>query len=231
MGNPENPITIIINGENIPYYTGENNLETGTYWAFSNINLGYIKLVNQSGQPTGEGLGGTISYSSPSNIVKFDLSPPSGAKYSIHLNDLLSTIGDQKAVLSGSRYARPDYAVMSYMLNNEMSKAEQFAFSYRRDGTATDLKGDLDSVKGLPVFDTNAPGDFGDMRILLGQRGLTSYTIGKPYSMGTPFEAIDERGRPTGEKVAYGEEYSAIHTPKPVRNRYTSILVYDSTAR
>jgi hypothetical protein len=231
VGNAENPIVITSNGKILPYYTGESTLADGTYWTFANINLGYIQLVNQAGQPTGDGLQGTISYSSPTNLVKFDLNLPAGTKYPLHLNDLLSAIGDGKAVLSGQRYAKPDYAVMSYMLNNEMSKAEQFALSYRRDGTATTLQGDLDSVKGLPVFDTNAPGDFGDMRILLGQRGLTSYVIAKPYSMGTPFEAVGGHGMPTGEKIAYGEEYNAIYTPKSVRNRYTSILVYDSTTR
>ena len=231
VGNAENPIVIISNNKTIPYYTGVSTLPEGTYWTFASINLGYIQLVNKAGQPTGDGVQGTISYSSPTNLVKFDLTPPAGTKYPLHLNDLLAAIGDGKAVLSGQRYAKPDYAVMSYMLNNEMSKAEQFALSYRRDGTATTLQGDLDSVKGLPVFDTNAPGDFGDMRILLGQRGLTSYTIAKPYSMGIPFEAFGEHGMPTGEKVAYGEEYSAIYTPKPVRNRYTSILVYDGATR
>ena len=231
IGNPENPLVITINGLAVPYFTGGKNLQAGKYWTFSNINLGYIQLVDEKGQVTGDGLQGVISYSTPTNLLKFDLQTPVGTKYTHHLNDLLSVIGDQKAMLSSHRYARPDYAVMSYMLNNEMSKAEQFALSLRRDGTANTLQGDLDMVKGLPVFDTNAPGDFGDMRIVLGQRGLTGYTIAKPYSMGAPFEATDSNGNPTGEKVAYGEEYSAIHTPKPVRNRYTSILVYDSATR
>lgn len=231
VGSPENPLVITANGSPIPYFTGEKNLQAGTYWTFSNINLGYIQLVNQLGQVTGDGVQGTISYSRATNLIKFDLQTPVGTKYTHHLNDLLSAIGDQKAVLSSQRYARPDYAVMSYMLNNEVTKAEQFALSMRRDGTANTLQGDLDMVKGLPVFDTNAPGDLGDMRILLGQRGLTGYTIAKPYSMGTPFEATDRNGNPTGEKIAYGEEYSAIHTPKPVRNRYTSVLVWDSAKR
>ncbi|UOG91528.1 MAG: hypothetical protein L3K52_15205 [Candidatus Thiothrix sulfatifontis] len=231
IGNPENPLVITINGTAIPYFINKKDLPAGTYWTFSNINLGYIQLVNQLGQVTGDGSEGTISYSTATNLFKFDIQAPVGTKYTHHLNDLLTAIGDRKAVLSGQRYARPDYAVMSYMLNNEVTKAEQFVASMRRDGTATTLQGDLDMVKGLPVFDTNAPGDFGDMRILLGQRGLTGYTIAKPYSMGAPFEATDSNGYPTGEKIAYGEEYSAIHTPKPVRNRYTSVLVYDSTTR
>lgn len=231
IGNPENPLVITVGGATVPYYTGEKNLAAGVYWVLVNVNLGYIQLVNQLGVPTGDGVQGTISYSTPTNLIKFDINPPADVKYSVHLNDLLARIGDQKATLSGQRYSRPDYAAMSYMLNNEIGKAEQFAYSYRRDGTSTTLQGDLEAVKGLPVFDTNAPGDFGDMRVLLGQRGLTSYTIAKPYSMGTPFEATDSHGQPTGEKIAYGEEYSAIHTPKPVRSRYTSVLVYDSTQR
>ncbi len=231
IGNAENPLVITVNGGEIPYYSGKKNLAAGLYWVFSNVNLGYIQLVNQLGEPGGDGVQGTISYSAATNLIKFDLNHVSDVKYPIHLNDLLARIGDQQAMLVSHRFARPDYSVMSYMLNNEATKAEQFAHSYRRDGTSTTLQGDLEAVKGLPVFDTNAPGDFGDQRILLGQRGLTSYTIAKPYQMGNPFEAVDELGRPTGAKVAYGEEYSAIHTPKPVRSRYASILVYDSTQR
>ena len=104
--------------------------------------------------------------------------------------------------------------------------------SLKRDGTTNTPQGDLEAIKGLPAFDCNVPGiDIGDQRILIGQRGLTGYTIIKPYNVCMPFEAVDGEGNPTGEKVAYGEEYNALHTPKPVRNRYTSILVYDSATR
>lgn len=231
IGNPECPVAIVIGGATVPYFTGAKNLAAGTYWRFANANLGYIQLVDQTGAAKGAAAG-TIGYSTTKNVVKFDLAVPANTKYREHLNDLLSMIGDRKAVLSSQRYVRPEFALMSAMLNNEVSKAGQFAVSLKRDGTTNTMQGDLEAIKGLPAFDCNAPGmDIADQRILMGQRGLTGYSIIKPYSVGMPFEAVDGAGHPTGEKVAYGEEYNALHTPVPVRNRYTSVLVFDSTTR
>ena len=233
IGNAECPLTLMVGSTAALPFTGEKDLPAGTYWVFSNINMGYIQLVDQVGAPAGASAAGTISYSKPTNLIKFDLNPASGVDYRKHLNNLLSSVGDQKAMLTSQRYSRPEYALMSAMLNNEASKADQFVMEFKRNGTNDNVQtGDLESIKGLPSYDCNAPGmDIGDQRILIGQRGLTGYTIIKPYSVGQPFEAVDNQGRPTGEKVAYGEEYNALHTPRPVRNRYTSVLVYDSTTR
>ena len=174
---------------------------------------------------------GVISYSTPTNLIKFNLNPVPGVDYAKHLNNLVSIIGDQKAVLAGSRYSKPDFVVMSHNLNNEISKAEQFALAFSRQGTGTDFKGDFAFIKGLPVFECDATNALGDMRILVGRRGLTSYTIVKPHTMTDPFESVGASGRPTGQKMAYGEEYNAIFTPVAVRNRYTSVLVYDAVNR
>src|SRR3546814_5130064 len=51
------------------------------------------------------------------------------------------------------------------------------------------------------------------------------------FVTGTPFEAVNSDGEPTGQKVAYGEEYSAVHVPSPIRNRMRSIIVYRSEER
>ena len=232
IGNPECPITLVIGGQAVNQWTGSRTAPAGTYWRIANGNLGYIQLVDKDGAVTGAGATGTLGYSTTSNIVKFDLNPEAGVAYEKHLNGLLRIVGDQKSALTSQRFVRPDFAVMSSTLNNEASKAEQFIVSLKRDGTTNTAQGDLEAIKGLPAFDCNAPGiDIADQRILIGQRGLTGYTVIKPYSVGMPFEAVDGEGNPTGEKVAYGEEYNALHTPKPVRNRYTSVLVYDSTTR
>ena len=232
VGNPVCPMNIIIGGNQIPYYTGAASLMPGTYWKFQNTNLGYIQLIDQDGEPTGENATGTISYYHATNLIKFDLNHADDVGYRKHLNYLLDAVGDQSAMLKSHRFSQPEYAVMSSMLNNEASKADQFAVWQHRNGTATTLEGDLDAIKSLPAFDTNAPGsDLGDQRILIGQRGLTSYNIAKPFEFGAPFEATDDRGRPIGQKVSYGTEFSAIHTPAAICNRYTSVLVYDSTKR
>ena len=50
--------------------------------------------------------------------------------------------------------------------------------------------------------------------------------------MGTPFEAVDAAtGKPLGKKVAYGEEYSSVHIPGPLRNRLTAVIAYSGAAR
>jgi hypothetical protein len=233
IGNPECPVVITVNGSPVKYFTGEANLAAGLYWRFANLNLGYIQVVDQTGAIAGANATGTINYYRPTNLIKFDLKLPEGVpEYKKHLNSLIDAIGDQKAMLSSQRYVRPDYALMSAMLNNEITKADQFIISLKRDGSNTTAQGDLEAIKSLPAFDCNAPGlDIADQRVLIGQRGLTSYTVAKPYNVGLPFEAVDRDGRPTGEKIAYGEEYNSIYTPAPVRNRYTSVLVYDSEQR
>ena len=84
----------------------------------------------------------------------------------------------------------------------------------------------------MAAFGTNAPGiDLADDRILMGARGTLSYVVVKPFMTGTPFEAVDSNGLPTGERIAYGEEYNAIHVPSPLQARLTSVIVYDSDAR
>lgn len=231
IGIVECPVSILIGGLPINYFTGARNLPNGLYWRFANLNLGYIQLVDNMGNPAGFGASGMISYSEAKNLIKFDLHRPDETPYKKHLNGLIDAIGDQKSMLSSHRYSSPNYALMSSALNNEITKAEQFAISLKRDGTNTDLQGDLEAIKSLPVFDTNAPSDMGDYRILLGQKGLTTYTISKPFSIGQPFEAVNAQGEPTGVKLAYGEEYSSIHTPKVLRERYASVLVFDSSKR
>ena len=135
-------------------------------------------------------------------------------------------------MMSGQRYENPNFALMSPVLNDQITNAEQFISSLKRDGSDTTVEGDLGKVKNIAVFGTNAPHtDMGDGRIILGVRGTTSYTIAKPFATGELIEATDAEGRPLGKKVAYGEEYNAIHTPKPIRGRYTSIVAYSKTGR
>ena len=85
----------------------------------------------------------------------------------------------------------------------------------------------------MPAWSTNAPGiDLGDERILMGQRGTTHYRVAKAFSMSEMQEGRDpETGEMNGTKEAYGEEYNAIHTPKPLADRYTSVVVYSGTGR
>lgn len=233
VGSPTHPITLVVNSATIQPYNGTGTQAAGTYYRVVNYNLGYIQLVDEDGDPiVNPDTTGTVTYSYATNIVKFSSDIPGGSTLEKHLNGLLRHIGERKATMAAQRYIAPNFALMSPILNDMITNAEQFIVSLKRDGSDTGSEGDLERMKGIPAWGTNAPGiDLGDERILLGQRGTTTYTIAKPFTTGTPFEAVDATGRPTGEKVAYGEEYNAIHTPAPIRDRYTSVLVYSATNR
>ncbi len=232
VGSESNPITVTVDGTPAPRYDGTGNQSAGTYYRVTNYNLGYIQLVDETGSPvTPTATAATVSYSYATNVVKFDMDNGT-TDIDVHLNGLLRKIGARKAVLSGDRMVNPDFLLMSPVLNDTITNAEQFAAERKRSGTDTDGMGDLEMVKGLPAFGTNAPGiDLGDERIVMGVRGTTSYTVAKPFTTGQPFEAVDSSGRPTGQKVAYGEEYSAIHTPAPIRERLTSVIAYSASNR
>ena len=175
----------------------------------------------------------TIGYSYATNILKWDSDVPSGTTVSKHYNGLLRAIGSRKAVLNGERQVLPDFLLMSPVLEDETTNAEGFVPLTNRPGaSADDATGDLQRIKGLPAFQTNAPNlDMGDSRIVIGQRGVGAYAIVKPWEVGQPFEAVNAQGQPTGKKVAYGEEYNAVHVPSAVRDRLTSVIVYSDTNR
>lgn len=232
IGNPKNPISVTVAGSDVPQFTGEPNLPAGMYWHVSNANLGYVQLVDETGVPAGGNSAGAIDYSWVTNVVKFDTDAPANTDYAEHLNGLLEKIGDQKAMLGGHRMSLPDFVFMSYDLNSLVTKAEGFIVSRKRNGTDTDLEGDLETLHGVQAFESNTSNDLGNHRILMGKRGTTAYTVVKPFeAIGSPFEVMDDQGRATGEKGSYGEEYSAIHTPSSVCGHYTSILVFSASRR
>lgn len=234
VGAAVNPITVVLNTVACLPYDGSGTQAAGTYYRVNSYNLGYIQFVNQLGVPvTPANVGtNTIVYSKSTNVAKVDLDIAAGLTYEKQLNKVLQGIGARKALMSGQRFVNPDYLLMSPVMNDTLTNAEQFALQAKRDGTDTSGDGDLVRVKGLPSYGTNAPGvDMGDERILIGQRGLLGYVVSKPFVTGQPFEAVDSNGRPIGKRQAYGEEYSAIKVPTPVANRMTSVLAYSFTGR
>ncbi len=234
IGNVVNPITVVLNSVACLPYDGSNKQAAGTYYRVNSYNLGYIQFVNQGGQavtPANTGTN-TIAYSRATNVSKVDLDVAEGLTFEQQMNKPLQAIGSRKAMLSSQRFVQPDFLLMSPVMNDNLTNAEQFAVSHKRSGTDTSGTGDLETVKGLPAYGTNAPGvDMGDERILIGQRGLLGYVVGKPFITGEPFEAVDGQGNPIGKKQAYGEEYSAIKVPAPVANRMTSVLAYSFSGR
>ena len=235
IGSPENPITVRLNGSAISEYDGSGTQAAGTYYRVTNYNLGYIQFVDETGAPaTPPNSAGAddISYSYATNVEKFDLDNGT-VELATHLDGLLRAVGSRKAVLANDRFVVPNFQLMSYTLNNTITGARSFEAQAKRSGSDTNNDGDLEMVKGIPAFSTNAPGvDLGDERVLIGQRGTLTYTVAKPFTTGEPFEVTDATtGQPTGQKQAYGEEYSAIKVPTPIRNRLTSVLAYSFSAR
>ena len=56
--------------------------------------------------------------------------------------------------------------------------------------------------------------------------------VAKPFSQnGQVIEKISPNGHPTGEKIVYAEEYNSISVPKPMYNKFTSVLLYSATGR
>lgn len=233
IGTVENPIVLTIDGTEIKPFDGSGNQAPGTYYVVRSYNLGQFALVDELGdlKPVTAGAA-SIDYSYATNIQKVDSDVPDGITAEKHYNKLMQAIGRRKAIMKDDRFVTPDFLIMSNTLNDTCTNAEQFIVSQRRDGTRTSVQGDLEAVKSLPAYSTNAPGThLGDERILMGQRGALTYTVVKPYSLSEMQEARDSNGQLKGGKEAYGEEYNAIHCPKPIRNRFTSVLFYSASGR
>lgn len=233
VGGAENGLTIAFGATNIPAYDGSGLQTAGTYFTLRSLNLGYIAFVDEAGVAvTPNEATATISYSEATNVVKVDADLPANTSKEIHLNSLLQAIGARKARLSTDYFITPEFLLMSPSLNDECSNAEMFAAERKRDGINTNAMGDLATVKGLPAYGTNAPGiDLGDERIIMGVRAAMSYVIAKPWNMSQMIEGRDANGNLNATKEAYGEEYNCIKSPKPLHNRYTSILYYSVAGR
>lgn len=225
------PLVIRDGGTPISEFDGSGTQSAGNYWRMVNWNLGLLQIVNQAGVVQ-SGRTVTSDFYYATNVAKFDLD--NGAtELPKHLNGLLRTIGGRKAMMQSDRFVQPNASLMSSVLNDIVSNAEQFTASGARADSGISATGDLLPVKGIPGWNTDQPGvDLGDDRILLLERGLLRYRIAKPYAVGVPFEAVDSAtGKPTGKKIAYGEEYSSVHVPGPLRNRMTSVIAYSAAAR
>lgn len=231
IGAEQNPLTVKVAGAAVPAYNGTGTQAAGNYYRVVNWNLGLVQIVTQAGVPVGA-LTVTADYSRETNLVLFDLDVPANVELEKHLNGLIRAIGSRKAMMSQDRFVQPNFGLMASTLNDAATNAEQFTASGARADSAITALGDLAPLKGVPSYSTNAPNlDLGEERIQMGQRGALSYTIAKPFSVGTPFEAVGANGRPTGKKIAYGEEYSSIHVPSEYRQRFTAVVAYSKTAR
>lgn len=231
VGLAENPLVVRVAGAPIGEFDGTGTQAAGNYYVM-NWNLGVVTVVTQLGVPVGA-LVVTSTYSYATNVSKVDVDVPGGTTYERHLNKVLQAIGSRKAILSQERFVTPNASLLAPTLADTISNAEQFEAAAHRADASILSTGDLGPIKGIPSWKTNAPGlDIAEDRMLIFERGLLRYRIAKTFAIGAPFEMVDPAtGRPIGKKQAYGEEYSSIHVPTPLRGRATSLIVYSVAAR
>ena len=232
VGSIENPMVLVIDGTTITAYDDSNTQASGTYYRVTNYNLGYIQLVSELGAAvTPTATTATLGYSYAMNAVLFDLDNGS-TPIEQHLNGLLRAVGTRKAAMQTDRLTVPNFMLMNPTMNDTVTNAELFTVSGSKNGSALNNDGDLEMIKGVPAFSSNVIGsDLGEERIIMGARGTLSYAVAKPYTTEKPFQVVDGNGRALGKLQAYGEEYSAMKVPTPIRGRLTSVVAYSVTQR
>lgn len=230
VGSAEQPIVIKDGSTVLVEFDGSGTQSAGKYFRVLSYNLGLFQICDETGAATPPTGAVTIGYSYTTNVLKVDTDVASGSTYEKQMNKLLQAVGARKAAMSQQRFVQPDFFLASDVLTNMITDAEQFSEASSRADSSISAQGNLQPVKGIPGWATDAPGiDLGDERMLLGQRANFWYTIAKTFQTGVPYELFDSNGMALGKKGAYGEEYSSLHIPKPLRSRFTSILAYSVT--
>lgn len=220
IGDVLNPISLALDAVPVYEWTPETSQSTGTYWILENPTLGYIRLVDASGDPvTPNPSAATLGYSRSTNKILFDKKLPTGSDLATHLNGAVTAIGAAKKAIFDRAKMSADYCALSEDLADVLTDADYFAGSPARTEGLT-------LVKGLEASRVNVDSDLNEGRILVGVGQTESYAVSQPLKFADPFA---RRGSPG--KLTYGSEVSTFHVPETVRNRLTSVVIYDSDAR
>ncbi|HPE80110.1 MAG TPA: hypothetical protein PKZ35_08860 [Gammaproteobacteria bacterium] len=233
IGSTLYPVTVSYNSTAIEAYDGTGDQAAGTYYVLD-YNLGEIYLVDEAGdvQIPADGTAYTISYSYASNTYKFDTDLPVNTDLETHWDSFLYRFALRKSQIEDERFYVADMALMSGSVMTAVEQAKKFGENWKRPGTALAMTGDLGSIKDVPASKVYGPGNhFGDLRVLIGQRGTTRYRMLKPWVLSSLESERGPSGRFTGKKSAYGDQWIAIHTPTPLRAALTTITLYSSSAR
>lgn len=233
VGATVNPLTITYQAAALAEYDGTGAQAAGNYYKVTNYTLGQFQIVNQAGvvQVPAAVDTLTVSYSYTTNVLKFDKNLPANTKFRDHVNDLLDLFGRRAATLYQDRYATPNFAFMTRVMNNMLSEASMFERARERNGQGLTNDGNLAEVKGLPCFGTNVPlPQIGDLRLIIGQRFTSMQKIVKPWSIDPVLkDLVDSTGKFIGKKGTYGEQYDGLHTPSLLKGQYTEVVAYNST--
>ena len=198
-------------------------------------NLGEIRFVNEAGvlQTPTNGWALTVAYTYTLNVARFNLDVGASPDTINAVYDrVLNYIGGRKVVVENDRYYTANMLLMSGAVDNALGQATTFTANASRPGTGLSADGSVGTVKGIPAFNTRAPGlNTGDLRIVVGERGNTRFRMMKPFSMNDLSEARDSNGLFVGAKENYGEQFVVCMTPTQRKNANTSLVLYSATAR
>lgn len=234
IGSLENPIVLTLGGTEIqPYPVGAKTVPPATYYLVNNYNLGYITLMDETGSPvTPSESTATVSYSYATNVEKFDTDLPTDTKKGEHLKGLVNLVGRLKARMYQDQGIEPNFGLCAATLHEEITQADNFTAQGKQDGTNTNNMGNLQQIKDIPMYRTNTGSVMGEERLQLGVRGTTAWVLNKPFAAGGDLiNCVNSDGQPTGEKMAYGTEYSGLDTPVTNRDRYKAVIVYSAAER
>lgn len=230
VGSVQQPVVVKDGSTALVEFDGTGTQTAGKYYRWLSYNLGLFQICDQTGAASAPAGTVTAGYSYTTNVLKVDTDVAASSTYEKQMNKLLQAVGARKAMMSQQRYVQPDFFLASDVLTNMITDAEQFSEASSRADSSISAQGNLQPVKGIPGWATDAPGiALGDERMLIGQRANFWYTIAKTFQTGVPYELFNSNGQALGKRGAYGEEYSSLHIPAPLRSRFTSILAYSVT--
>lgn len=208
-------------------------LPAGIYYVMD-WNLGEFRLVNQAGavQVPANGKVLTVQGFRGTNRSVWNSDAVGGEAIKDRYDRLLTEIGNRKVVIENDRYYAANFALMSGALDNALTQAESFRATGQRVATGLATDGSVGFTKGIPTFNPSAPGlVMGDTRILVGQRGNTRFRMCKAFAMNPPEQARNAAGLFTDQQEGFGTQWVVSHTPTPLKNSLTSIIVYSATGR
>ena len=236
VGSTVNPIVVTLNSVVRTEYVANADgsaLASGTYYIMD-YNLGELRFVDQTGAsvvPT-NGWALTVAYSYTTNVAKWDSDAVVSESIGDRYDRLLTAIGTRKAVIAADRFYNPNMVLMSQTLDNAMTQATSFTANGSRVATGLSADGSVGQVKGLPIFNSTAPGiQLGDTRILLGERGNSRFRMVKPWSMNPLEQARNSAGAYIDAQDGFGTQWVVSHTPAQLKNSLTSVIVYSATGR
>lgn len=238
VGNTLNPVTVTLGGTVRSEYVSGTTLSAGTYFVLD-YNMGELRFVTELGVPVipANATALTITASRATNVAKVDLYPGTASPTLIQTQNvydaMLLLLGGRKVAIENDRFYSANMMLMSGAVDNSLSQATTFQANSVRPGTGLNADGSVSTVKGVPNFNTKAPGlNMGDVRVLVGERGNTRFRMLKPFTMQPQMEQKkDANGFFVGAVENYGDQFIACHTPTMRKGAITSTVLYNSNAR